>query len=355
MGPPTHQHPFIPSFRFAALLVAATVAVLGVLAEGPSQAFPAGTRDAANQFHRGPAPHVTLLFVTSAGSGTLQPKAGSTTTYGLTLQGVDPNMVWFTDRPVRRAGSIPNNGFIQDWSRYGFEKDPPNVALVLHSAHPGHDTAVGVLSSVTFDPTSDRLEADFTVYNGQRLKSVKGDLADKARRAAGATLPGNFGDASLFIDDAWDPTAWNLTINSVYFPTTATTTVAQTLTGTSGNPMTFTSGSYVFGAINGTLAGSTFAGDVTLATPSLSGVNLSEMSESQTNPGTELFDVMDVTNADFQGTDLPQAYFLAGANLDGADLQGATFAPGQSVITDADTTCTNGEPGPCNGPNLTSG
>ncbi len=300
--------------------------------------------------------HATLLFVTSGASGTLAPVPGSSSTYSLTLQGLDRNVVWFTDHPARKAGTVPAGAFVQDWAGYGFAADPPNAALVLDAAHPGQDTAVGSLSSPSFDPGTDTLRADVTVFTGQRLKQVTGDLADKARRATGATLPASFGGASLFIDDAWEPGGWEQTINAVRFPQQGTTYTGETLVGT--GPMTFSSpgGSpllLAFGSVQGNFAGSTFVGDVSFTTPSLSGVNLSDVTQSGT--GLVEFNVIDFSDADLQGANLPNAYFSSGVDFDGADLQGATLGPAPGAITNADTTCTNGAPGPCTGPGLTSG
>ena len=340
--------PFAPAFLGAVAIVVLALGGVSVFVVGTTGASAAGTRPAAKQFHRGAAPHVTLLFVTSATSGSLQPEAGSATTYALTLQGLDRNVVWFTDHPARKAGTVPVTGFVEDWAGYGFKADPPNAALVLDSVHPGHDTAVGALSSLSFDPVSDRLQAEFTVYSGQRLKKVGGDLADKARRAAGATLPASFTGASLFIDDAWNPI-----INAQYFPQQVTTVVAQTLIGSPGYPLSFSANNYVFGLVQGSLADSTFSGPVTFSAPSLSEVNLSDVTE--VGPTSIHFNVVDFTDADLQGADLPNASFYPGANFDGADLQGATLGQVPGAITDADTTCTNGLPGPCTGSNLTSG
>ncbi len=117
-------------------------------------------------------PHETLLSVMSAGSGTLEPQGNSSTTYTLTLQALDRNVVWFTDHPDRKTGTLPATGFVQDWAGYGISADPPNTALVLDSVHPGRDTAVGALSSVRFDPAADRIQATFTVYRGQQLRAA---------------------------------------------------------------------------------------------------------------------------------------------------------------------------------------
>jgi Pentapeptide repeats (8 copies) len=344
---------FASALRRVVWVAALVIGVLVATVVGTTSAFAASTRPSATHFHSGPTPHAELLFVTSAGSGSLQAKAGSATTYALTLDGLDRNVVWFTDHPARRAGTVQADAFVGDWSGYGFKADPPNAALVLDSAHPGHDTAVGALSSLTFDPESGRLQADFTVYRGQQLKGVHGALADKVRRATGAVLPASFGGATLFIDDAWEPI-----INAVRFPQQVTTQTAENLVGTPGNPVQFSSANgapvvYEFGSVQGSLAGSTFDGPLVFTTPSLAGVNLSDV--TQVGTGSIFFTVTDFTDTDLQGADLPDATFLSGADFDGADLQGATLGQTPGAMTDADTTCTNGAPGPCNGPGLTSG
>jgi hypothetical protein len=312
------------------------------------------------------------LFVASAGSGSLVPRPNSSTQYSLTLEGFDRNIVWFTDRPARIAGTESTSGVLQNWAGYGFAADPPNAALVLDSTRLGHDTAVGTLSSLTFDPGTDRLQALFTIYKGERLKSVGGNLADKARRDKGAALPTAFGGSSLFIDDAASlaeaaaayidanaghVAAYEQLINADHFPQQLTVQPIEELQG-SGVPISFgQAGSptnLVFGLVTGSFAHSTFAGPLELVAQSMAGVDLSDA--TQVGSGSILFLVSDLSDANLQGVDLPNASFVSqsGVDLDGADLQGATLGQVSNAITNADTTCTNGLPGPCNGPNLSS-
>lgn|GEM_PF-1782158 len=50
----------------------------------------------------------------------------------LTLRGLDPKVIWFTDRPARHAGRADTDVFIANWpvGDDSFEVDPPNGALV---------------------------------------------------------------------------------------------------------------------------------------------------------------------------------------------------------------------------------
>jgi len=63
------------------------------------------------------------LFVLSATSGSLK---GDT----LTLNGV-PNVIYFSDRPARKAGHISLAHFIEMWDKGvdNFKADPPNATL----------------------------------------------------------------------------------------------------------------------------------------------------------------------------------------------------------------------------------
>ncbi len=69
---------------------------------------------------------VQLLFVMSAKSGNI---AQSGQNYSLTLNDVNPHVLWFTDRPNRRAGFVPLSTFLDSWTK-GFAGSPPNAALV---------------------------------------------------------------------------------------------------------------------------------------------------------------------------------------------------------------------------------
>jgi len=63
------------------------------------------------------------LFVISGTSGSLD---GDT----LTLSGV-PNVIYFSDRPARKAGHISLEKFVESWNKGSdsFKKDPPNATL----------------------------------------------------------------------------------------------------------------------------------------------------------------------------------------------------------------------------------
>ena len=96
-----------------AVAALAGIAVTGVaVAEepGPSKPFE--------------APAADWLFVQSADTVTFD---GTT----LTLKGIHPATVLFTDRPQRMAGGMATAEFVSTWAagKDSFQKDPPNASL----------------------------------------------------------------------------------------------------------------------------------------------------------------------------------------------------------------------------------
>ena len=137
------------------------------------------------------------MFVQSAKSGTFVENQASQGLYTLTLYGVDPDMVYFSDRPVRDAGKSPNQKFL---TGLPFSpKNPPNAALVAASGSGPDSTLVIEIFSPRYDARTSTL-----IYDARILDDYKRDgLAMFAGRQTG-TVPPIFNDASLFIDDCPD-------------------------------------------------------------------------------------------------------------------------------------------------------
>ena len=49
---------------------------------------------------------ISLLFAQTANRGTMKPIKGPTPRFNLKLFGVNPQVVWFSDRPARQSGQI---------------------------------------------------------------------------------------------------------------------------------------------------------------------------------------------------------------------------------------------------------
>ena len=133
------------------------------------------------------------LFVQVADSGSLVPKAGAAGQYVLTLSGIAPQTVYFSDRPLRNAGHVTTASFLK---ALGFsDQNPPNAAVEVDSAAEGEDTIVVELRHPVYDAAKATLQYDVTI-----LPDAKGGLAyyDKRRDMK---LPRTFASVSLFIDD----------------------------------------------------------------------------------------------------------------------------------------------------------
>jgi hypothetical protein len=95
----------------------------------------------------------------------------------LTLVGVAPNTIVFSDRPARMAGHVNTAHFISQWDegRDSFAKDPPNATIsVLDADGTTVDDAVVVLKSPKIE--GENLTFDVSVLEGS-LVGAKGSAA----------------------------------------------------------------------------------------------------------------------------------------------------------------------------------
>jgi hypothetical protein len=139
---------------------------------------------------------VSFMFVQNAQSGTLVPVAGEDNLYTLTLMGVSPQTIAFSDRPERVVVQAPMQKFLD-----GLCFSPnngPNAALEILEANENEDVAVVEL----FDPAYDALNQALK-YNVSILEQPDHSYAAFNERADEA-LPESFGPAALFIDDCAD-------------------------------------------------------------------------------------------------------------------------------------------------------
>jgi hypothetical protein len=118
---------------------------------------------------------VATLLVLNATSATLQ---GNT----LSLDGIAPSAITFSDRPVRRAGHISTKDLIELWSTGSFAKDPPN-ATISAFARDGSKIADAVVVLKHPRLAGKTLSFDTSVLEGE--------------------LGGADGPASMFIDTIW--------------------------------------------------------------------------------------------------------------------------------------------------------
>ena len=102
-----------------------------------------------------------------------------TATDTLTLEGVSPVTVFFSDRPERIAGNMNTAAFVPFWStgKNSFLSDPPNADISIVNGHALHQT-VAVLQSPA-------LQGDNLIY---KVRVLEGEM------------PPTGNDVSMFID-----------------------------------------------------------------------------------------------------------------------------------------------------------
>jgi hypothetical protein len=89
----------------------------------------------------------------------------------LTLRGVGPTVLFFTDRPERIAGHMTNERYIQLWKEDGkdsFLKDPPNATVSVLAA----DTVADLVVTLR----NPRFKGDEVTYD---IKVIRGKLPEK--------------------------------------------------------------------------------------------------------------------------------------------------------------------------------
>ncbi|MBL8777095.1 MAG: hypothetical protein JNK12_14225 [Acidimicrobiales bacterium] len=138
-----------------------------------------------------PPPNVPLLGVVNGSGGTFEDDT-------LTLTGVQPSGIWFTDRPHREAGTSA----MEDFLPLFFDRDdPPNAALEIADADEDGDLAIVELTDPVWDDSTDELTFTATVIpevEPERLADHAG-LGTYLARNDGE-VPATFDAAALFID-----------------------------------------------------------------------------------------------------------------------------------------------------------
>ncbi len=128
-----------------------------------------------------------LLFVQTAKTATLTADAKTPNAYTLTLNDVNPSVLWFTDRPGRAAGSVGIKKFVAAWGntndKDNFKVDHPNAALLsvsIEQDDSGKETApVFTLSQPNYDAAQHRMTYHVVLVQGsdKPLKTRMKDVA----------------------------------------------------------------------------------------------------------------------------------------------------------------------------------
>jgi hypothetical protein len=130
------------------------------------------------------------------GKGRFKPAKDSSPA-SIVLWGGKGLTTWFTDRPVRDAGTISTGLLIAGWSRGidSFKADPPNAALVIHDSSGESQVYAMEILAPAYEPMSKTV-----AYQVRPLASGWPVTAGKKTVHQLLEIPARFGSAVLFID-----------------------------------------------------------------------------------------------------------------------------------------------------------
>jgi hypothetical protein len=206
------RHPRSLAVALAALAIALVLASCG----GGSSSKPsaAGTPGRSGR-----------LFVQTANAGQLSQNGDGT--MALHLVGAD-STIWFTDRPARMTGSEDTAALVQAWGvgPHSFAKEPPNAVMQAQQNGARHDLPAEL--------TNPRFAAGGTLDYTLRVLP-QGPGSDKTKGAVPPLAPGALGSATVFIDDATQPSCWVL-----WSMTNINSGINAGLTGINGGSITYT-------------------------------------------------------------------------------------------------------------------
>jgi hypothetical protein len=149
-----------------------------------------------NKVVSGVAKTKSYLFVQSGTSGSFVDDGSGN--YTLTIQGVSPQTIYFSDRPERDVGQISMQKFL---TRGCFNSDnPPNAAITLMNADEKNDVIVVELLHPVYDATTATLQ-----YTAHILKDTNLSVSSINERRDDS-IPDTFDAVALFIDDCPDLT-----------------------------------------------------------------------------------------------------------------------------------------------------
>jgi len=247
--------------------------------------------------------------------------------YTLVLKGTDKRTVWFADRPVRAAGTLPTDSLVKGWDANGFVDEPPNAALVVHK--PNGPDAIDAIVLVMGQPklNGTTLTMPVTVLDSESARNIEGGLANHGDRhdlISGTTA---LGAVSMFIDNAKHPIINGCPIGAyASCPNTNFTGVNlsyDNLVGANFSGSNFMNAILYYANLSGANLSGAQLTSANLPHANLAGANLSQ---------SKIF-YSDLSNAN-----------LSGANLKGADIFSSNFS---GAITDKTTICADATFGPC--------
>jgi len=116
--------------------------------------------------------------------------------YTLTITGVIPYTVFFSDRPARDAGFVEMKQFLDGFS---FDpRNPPNAMVMLKEGEENNDMIVVELTSPQYDETNHKL-----TYTAKKLDvfGIESEWPKDLLIGADNAIPETFGKVLMVIDD----------------------------------------------------------------------------------------------------------------------------------------------------------
>ncbi len=133
----------------------------------------------------------TFIFIQEGTGGTfVKDESGN---YTLTITGVVPYTIYFSDRPERVGGFAPMDKFLDGFCFGAI--DPPNAAVMLREGENESDVVVAELTSPQFDETNSTLTYTAKVLDDYTFNSDWSHIISKADDA----IPEAFGNVSIVI------------------------------------------------------------------------------------------------------------------------------------------------------------
>jgi hypothetical protein len=146
----------------------------------------------------------SYLFVQGADEGVIKAMPARPEAYQITMTGIGPETIFFTDQPERKAGMIDQQAFMKVFARQAAKNVEPNAALVWNA--PGRGALIVKLVKSSYNSQDNTLS-----YEAVVLPTAEGGLVAFNSRKASGPLPERVGKVTLFIDDfdlgcdPWDP------------------------------------------------------------------------------------------------------------------------------------------------------
>ena len=141
------------------------------------------------------ASRVEMLFVQTAQSGTFRPIGiDQSPRYRVEFKGVAPITSYFSDKPIRLAGSMTTPEFM---ALDKFTQHPTHAAIVLMDHNNSNeDVIMGILSNASYDAHAQTLGYDIFLLSSPPTSNL-----NRWPGMIDMQLARNFGRVSIFIED----------------------------------------------------------------------------------------------------------------------------------------------------------